>query len=66
MCYGNPTELLATIVDGRTLTTNVAGHTVLDDFEHFCAYSGCDPGNAWAKLAFVSARLPEAVNDPAN
>jgi hypothetical protein len=58
MCYGDPVEMLKKIIDGRTLLTNEAGHTVLDDFEHFCAYSGCDPNNAWAKLAYVSARLP--------
>jgi hypothetical protein len=59
MCYGDPVELLKKVIDGRTLQTNDAGHTVFDDFEHFCAYSGCDPDNAWAKLAYVSARLPK-------
>ncbi|WP_250486992.1 hypothetical protein [Caballeronia sp. GaOx3] len=52
MCYGDPAELLAQIIDGRALTTNVVGHTVLDDFEHFCFYSGCDPGNAWGEARF--------------
>jgi len=42
--------MLKKVIDGRTLQTNAAGHTVLDDFEHFCSYTGCDPGNAWAKL----------------
>lgn len=66
MCYKDPSAMLSTILEGRVLKRSAAGHTVLEDFEHFCAYSGCDPTNAWAKLAFVSARLPEAVNDPAN
>jgi hypothetical protein len=48
--YDDPSEFLKKILDGRTLQTNAAGHTVLDDFEHFCSYTGCDPGNAWAKL----------------
>jgi hypothetical protein len=56
MCYGDPVELLKKVIDGRTLQTNEVSHTVLDDFEHFCAYCGCDPNNAWAKLA---ARLPK-------
>jgi hypothetical protein len=60
MCYGDPVELLKKVIDGRTLQTNEAGHTVLGDFEHFCAYSGCDAGNAWAKLAFVTARLAKS------
>ena len=60
MCYGDPVELLKEVIDGRTLQTNEAGHTVLGDFEHFCAYSGCDAGNAWAKLAFVTARLAKS------
>jgi hypothetical protein len=36
----------------------------MDDFDHFCAYSGCNPAKisaeayAWAKLAYISARLP--------
>lgn len=65
MCYGKPQELLEMILKGRTLATDAAGHTVLEDFDHFCAYSGCEPTNAWAKLAFVSARRPEAVSDTA-
>ena len=57
MCYGKPDEILADILQARPLVPDERGHTSLDDFEHFCAYSGCDPNNAWAKLAFVSARL---------
>ncbi|SOE89022.1 hypothetical protein SAMN05446927_7657 [Caballeronia arationis] len=42
---------------------NENGHTVLDLFEHLCAYSGCDEKTigkeafARAKLAYISARL---------
>jgi hypothetical protein len=59
MCYGKPDEMLADILSARPLVPNEHGHTALDDFEHFCAYSGCDPDNAWAKLAYISARLPK-------
>jgi hypothetical protein len=58
MCYGNPDAILADILQARPLTSNEHGHTALEDSEHFCAYSGCDPGNAWAKLVYISARLP--------
>jgi hypothetical protein len=57
MCYGKPDEMLADILAARPLVPNEFGHTALEDFEHFCAYSGCDLDNAWAKLAFVSSRL---------
>lgn len=52
--------MLRTVVDRRALQTDEAVHTVLDDFEHFCAYSGSDLRNAWAKFAYVSARLPKS------
>jgi hypothetical protein len=57
MCYGKLDEILADILASCPLVPNEYGHTALEDFEHFCAYSGCDPDNAWAKLAFVSSRL---------
>lgn len=57
MCFRKPDEILADILQARPLVPDERGYTSVDDFEHFCAYSGCDPGNAWAKLAFVSARL---------
>jgi hypothetical protein len=55
--------MLGVVLDGRALEPNENGHTVLDLFEHFCAYSGCDEKTigkeafAWAKLAYISARL---------
>jgi hypothetical protein len=65
MCYGKPDEMLADILSVRPLVPNQNGHTAMDDFDHFCAHSGCNPGAvspeayAWAKLAFISARLPK-------
>jgi hypothetical protein len=58
MCDGEPDEILADILAARPLVPNEYGHTALEDFEHFCAVTGCDPNNAWAKLAYVSAQLP--------
>ncbi|WOD18666.1 hypothetical protein [Paraburkholderia kirstenboschensis] len=61
MCFGNPDAILAGILGAKPLESNDLGHTVLDDFEHFCAYTGCSVERigpeafAWAKLAFVSA-----------
>jgi hypothetical protein len=55
--YAPPRARLADIFEARPLVPDERGHTSLDNFEHFCAYSGCDSRNAWAKLAFVSARL---------
>ncbi|BCF96657.1 hypothetical protein PPGU19_012260 [Paraburkholderia sp. PGU19] len=58
--YGNPDAILADMLQ-HPLTPDDLGHTVLDDFEHFCAYTGCNPERigaeafAWAKLAYVSA-----------
>ena len=48
--YGNPEAILAEIMP---LEPNEAGHTVLDDFAHFCSVTGCDKDNTWAKLAYV-------------
>ncbi|MBB5510637.1 hypothetical protein [Paraburkholderia atlantica] len=59
MTYGKPDELLRLIIGNRPLPKNDLGHTPLDDFDHFCAYSGCDPNDAWAKLAYVTASLSE-------
>ncbi|MFM0022216.1 hypothetical protein [Paraburkholderia azotifigens] len=59
--YGNPDAILGDMLK-HPLEPNDLGHTVLDDFQHFCAYTGCSVERigpeafAWAKLAFVSAR----------
>ncbi|BAO90659.1 uncharacterized protein BRPE67_CCDS10570 [Caballeronia cordobensis] len=61
MCYGNPNQLLMDLLQARPPARDARGYTALDDFNHFCAYSGCDPKNAWAKYAYLSARLPPAT-----
>jgi hypothetical protein len=60
MGYGNPDQLLQTI-QHEPLPRNEIGHTPIDDFHHFCAFSGLSEhlvgreAFAWAKVAFVSA-----------
>lgn len=61
MCYGKPDELIAKLLEASELKTNDLGHTALDYFDHFCAYSGCikeevgELAFAWAKYAYLSA-----------
>ncbi|SDR62982.1 hypothetical protein [Paraburkholderia tuberum] len=63
MCYGDPDRLLELVIGKRALPKNDLGHTPLDDFEHFCAYTGCreqDLGPrafAFVRLAYVTAGL---------
>jgi hypothetical protein len=63
MCYGNPNELLQLVIGKRALPKNDLGHTPLDDFEHFCAYTGCSEQElgprafAFIRLAYVTAGL---------
>ncbi|MGF6915988.1 hypothetical protein [Paraburkholderia sp. 40] len=63
MCYGKPDELLQLVIGKRDLPTNDLGHTPLDDFEHFCAYTGCAEQElgprafAFVRLAYVTAGL---------
>ncbi|TCK39622.1 hypothetical protein B0G84_4962 [Paraburkholderia sp. BL8N3] len=67
MCYGNPEQLLATILPDP-LPRNRHGHTPLDDFEHFRAYSGLSEPQAgrvafaWAKVAYVQAWISSQRN----
>lgn len=62
MSPGKPDEILARMLTDRQLATNEFGHTAMDDFRHFCAYTGCSPERvgaetyAWAMLAFIAAR----------
>jgi len=62
MCYENPDELFRT-TRRDPWPRNELGHTPLDDFDHFCAFSGLTETGvghgafAWAKASFVSAWL---------
>ncbi|MFP3554221.1 hypothetical protein SB861_26470 [Paraburkholderia sp. SIMBA_049] len=64
MCYGNPEQILSDMLSARPLVPNAIGHTPMDDFEHFCSYTGCAAEKigadafAWVKLAYISARQP--------
>jgi hypothetical protein len=59
MSPGKPDEILARVLTDRQLATNEFGHTAMDDFRHFCAYTGCSPVGAetyaW-EMAFIAAR----------
>jgi len=63
MCYQKPVELLDKLLEATPLAPNSRGHTPLDDFEHFCAFTGCSEqllGRdcfAWTKLAYITARM---------
>lgn len=56
MCYGKPDETLAKILEAQPPLPNELGHTPLDDFEHFCAYTGCIEDEV-GKDAFARAKL---------
>jgi hypothetical protein len=47
--YGNPEAILAEVLKGLP-----DAERALEAFSHFCSYTGCDPNNTWAKLAFLS------------
>ncbi|WP_454875541.1 hypothetical protein [Paraburkholderia xenovorans] len=63
MCYGEPDRLLELVMGKRELPKNDLGHTPLEDFEHFCSYSGCSEQEigprafAFVRLAYVTAGL---------
>lgn len=60
--YGNPDRMLADILP-EPQPRNSRGHTPIEDFEHFCSYSGLSKekvgplGFAYAKLAYCTAWL---------
>ncbi|MFM0572043.1 hypothetical protein PQQ88_27390 [Paraburkholderia caledonica] len=63
MCYGEPDRLLELVIGKRQLPKNDLGHTPLEDFQHFCAYTGCNEKDlgqrafAFVRLAYVTAGL---------
>jgi hypothetical protein len=44
MCYQRPVELLENLLEAVPLEPNDRGFTAMDDFGHFCAYTGCSEG----------------------
>ena len=66
MCYQKPVELLESLLEAVPLKPNDHGHTAEDDFDHFCAYSGCSEeligaqAFAWVKLAYIDAKQTES------
>jgi hypothetical protein len=60
--YRNPEAILEVVLPDRT-RKNDRGHTLNDDFLHFCDVTGCEKDDAWATLAFAwewTARYPVA------
>ncbi|MDH6146295.1 MULTISPECIES: hypothetical protein [Paraburkholderia] len=62
MCYQKPVQLLENLLEAVPLEPHERGHTAMDDFEHFCAYTGCSEeligpqAFAWVKLAYIDAK----------
>lgn len=50
--YRNP-DAIMTVVHPDPSAKNKQGHTLDDDFQHFCAVTGCPKDEAWAKLALA-------------
>ncbi|WP_250510621.1 hypothetical protein [Caballeronia sp. GACF4] len=56
--------MLSALLEAHPLEPNQNGHTLEDDFEHFCAYSGLSEkavgpiAFAWAKLAYFNGTGP--------
>ncbi|MBB5429726.1 hypothetical protein OKW33_006416 [Paraburkholderia atlantica] len=66
MCYQKPVELVENLLDAEPLKANERDHTALDDFDHFCACTGCSEeligplAFAWAKLAYIDATTTQS------
>jgi hypothetical protein len=50
--YRNPEAILEVVLPDPE-RKNDRGHTLADDFIHFCDVTGCEKNNGWAKLAFA-------------
>ncbi|WP_152038220.1 hypothetical protein [Paraburkholderia hospita] len=67
--YRDPDAILATIMP-TPVPRNAHGHTPLEDFEHFCMYTGLSANQAgsaavaWARLAYVTEWLNENAATP--
>ncbi|APA89396.1 hypothetical protein BJG93_28215 (plasmid) [Paraburkholderia sprentiae WSM5005] len=62
MCYQKSVQLLENLLEAVPHEPNERGHTAMDDFEHFCANTGCTEeligrqAFAWVKLGFIDAK----------
>jgi hypothetical protein len=61
MCYNDPEKGIALLLEEMSDLKSAYGHTALEDFAHFCAYSGLSEKEAgrlpflWAKYGYLSA-----------
>ncbi|WP_090836248.1 hypothetical protein [Paraburkholderia hospita] len=66
-----PDLMLAELLP-QPLPVNTLGHTPIDDFEHFCSYTGLSESHsgreavAWARLFFVSEWLRRHASNRSN
>lgn len=64
MCYRDPEKGIALVLEVIGDLKSAQGHTPLEDFEHFCAYSGLSEAEVgripflWTKYAYLSAWKP--------
>lgn len=52
--YCNPDAILEVVLPDPA-KLNEHGHTLDEDFAHFCAVTGCPKSDSWAKLALAWA-----------
>ncbi|TAN01479.1 MAG: hypothetical protein EPN40_02545 [Rhodanobacteraceae bacterium] len=67
MCYKDPEKGIALVLEGIGDLKSTHGHSALEDFDHFCAYSGLSEDEVgrlpflWTKYGFLSAWKPAAA-----
>lgn len=64
MCYRDPEKGIALLLEVIGDLKSAQGHTPLEDFDHFCAYSGLSEAEVgrlpfvWTKYGYLSAWKP--------
>ncbi|MEI6002124.1 hypothetical protein H3V53_34835 [Paraburkholderia bengalensis] len=64
MCFKDPEKGIAILLEMIGDLKSAHGHTPLEDFEHFCTYSGLSENDVgslaflWAKYGYLSAWKP--------
>ncbi|CAB3733404.1 hypothetical protein LMG22037_05795 [Paraburkholderia phenoliruptrix] len=67
MCYKDPEKGIALVLECIGHLKSAHGHSPLEDFDHFCAYSGLSEDEVgrlpflWTKYGFLSAWKPAAA-----
>ncbi|MEX3969745.1 hypothetical protein [Paraburkholderia caribensis] len=64
MCYRDPEKGIALLLEVIGALKSAHGHAALEDFDHFCAYSGLSEAHVgrlaflWTKYGYLSAWKP--------